>query len=927
VTTENVAILFTDIVGSTDLFQRLSPAAADEVRRSHFAVLRQAITETEGTEVKNLGDGLMAVFSSASAALECSVTMQQGVERDNRGNENCVGLRVGVSGGEVSREDDDYFGDPVVEAARLCAACESGQVLAADVVRAMAGRRNRHQCRSVGEKNLKGLPDPVATVEILWEPLGGTETRSAIPLPGRLGVRPDTGVVGRVAESESLANAVKRVAASGRREVVLVSGEPGLGKTTLVAEAAQAAFDAGAIVLLGHCEEDLALPYQLFAEALGHFVTHAAEQQLIAHVAAHGSELARLVPELASRIRELPPTKATNSDTERFLLFAAVVGLLATTSEEHLVVLVLDDLQWADKGSLLLLRHLAGSDVAMRLLILGTYRDSERSSADALVETLAALHRLRGVSHIELAGLDDRGVVTLLEAAAGQSLDAAGVDLARAVYRETDGNPFFVTELLRHLSETGAIYQDAGGRWMAEGSSEQMALPASVRTVIAARVGRLDREAGRVLSAASVIGRDFDLELLAQATDTSEDDLLDILDAASAAALVRELAHAPGRYSFVHALIQHTLYDDLGPTRRARTHRLVAEALEELGGDHPGGRIGELARHWLAAQPPDLARAIVYSRQAGDAALAALAPADALQYYVQALDLSSRLTDSDPRVGIDLAIGLGTAQCQTGDSAYRDTLLGPAHKAADLGDTSRLVAAALANNRGWVSAAGAIDAEKVEILELALDRIAADDPDRVLVLATLCQELNFAERDRRDALAQEAITIARSSRDDATIVRVLNGAFTSLDVSQALEWSADALARAERIGDPVQLCLAADRRFTAACLVGDTDEADRCLAIMGSTTERLGHPSLSWVLAFGRATRAQISGDPERAEQLATEAFRIGTDNGQPDAGLIFSAQLATANPKTSDPGGGGPSQGPHGREAVWWDLDVHPDL
>ena len=163
--------------------------------------------------------------------------------------------------------------------------------------------------------------------------------------------------------------------------MVLVSGEAGLGKTTLVAEVARSAFDSGATVLFGHCEEELATPYQLFAEALGHYVTHAPQAELEAHVAAHGSELSRLVPALASRVPGLPPTKATDADTERFLLFAAVVGLLATVGADHPVVVVLDDLQWADKGSLLLLRHLASSDVPLRLLVLGTYRDSELSHA------------------------------------------------------------------------------------------------------------------------------------------------------------------------------------------------------------------------------------------------------------------------------------------------------------------------------------------------------------------------------------------------------------------------------------------------------------------------------------------------------------------------------------------------------------------
>ena len=548
--------------------------------------------------MKNLGDGLMVVFGSASAALACAVAMQQGVERDNRDREHSVGLRVGLSGGEVSREDDDYFGDPVVEAARLCATCESGQILATDVVRAMAGRRSRHQCRSLGELTLKGLSEPVETVEVLWEPLGGDRHRHrdrratagvAWPCAPRLvwsGAKP---------RLQAMADAVKRVAGGEGREVVLISGEAGMGKTTLVAEAARAAFDNGACVLFGHCEEDLATPYQLFAEALRHYVTHAPEDQLLAHVEEYGSELARLVPALASRIPDLPPSKATDADTERYLLFAAVVGLLATGVES------ISPSSWSSTissgpttAACCCLRHLAAAEQAMRVLVLGTYRDSELSHSHPLTDTLGDSCTTARVSRIELAGLDDSGVVAFLEAAAGQTLDDAGVGLAHAVYRETDGNPFFVSEVLRHLAETGAIYQDATGRWTSEESLDQMALPDSVREVIGARVGRLGQDAERVLSMAAVIGRDFDLDLLARATKTTEDELLDILDAAAAAALVRELADTPGHYNFAHALIQHTLYEDLGLTRRARAHRQVGEALEELCGDDPeaGGRTG-----------------------------------------------------------------------------------------------------------------------------------------------------------------------------------------------------------------------------------------------------------------------------------------------------------------------------------------------
>ncbi|HTD50971.1 MAG TPA: adenylate/guanylate cyclase domain-containing protein, partial [Acidimicrobiia bacterium] len=236
-TVENMAVLVTDAVDWTALASRLAPEVADELRRGHFSALRQAIAQSGGTEVKNLGGGLMVVFATASAALSCAVAMQQAIERDNRASEHAVGLRVGLSAGEVSREEGDYFGDPVIEAVRLCARSEIGQILAADVLRVVAGRRIRHECRALGELALKGLPDPVATVEVLWEPLGAADTGAAIPMPARLTARPTVGVVGRDAELESMLTAFKRVAEGEGREVVLVSGEAGLGKTTLVAEA------------------------------------------------------------------------------------------------------------------------------------------------------------------------------------------------------------------------------------------------------------------------------------------------------------------------------------------------------------------------------------------------------------------------------------------------------------------------------------------------------------------------------------------------------------------------------------------------------------------------------------------------------------------------------------------------------------------
>jgi class 3 adenylate cyclase len=899
-TTESVALLFTDVVGSTALSQRLSPEAADQVRRDHFTTLRQTLSDAGGTEVKNLGDGLMVVFSSASAALACGVAMQQAVERDNRGRAFAVGLRVGLSGGEVVHEDGDYFGDPVVEAARLCAACDPGQILAADVVRLMAGRRSLLDCRSRGELPLRGLRDPVPTIEVLWEPLPPTGGGSNVPLPRRLAAPNTAGthMVGREPELARLAEVAERVAVGAGREVVLVSGEAGQGKTTLVAEAARRAFGNGSCVLFGHCEEDLATPYQLFVEAFGHYFTHAHETRLRGLVELHGSEWGRLVPSLGARVSDLPPSKATDPDSERYLLFAAAVGLLTAMSEDDPVVLILDDLQWADNASLALLRHVTAAEHSMRVLVLGTFRDSELPQSPDLRETLGMLWRHSGVSRMDLDGLTGAGVRALMEAVSGQDLDDFGVGLADAVHRETDGNPFFVTEMLRHLHDTGAVHRNPAGQWVGDGIFDRAALPESVREVIGGRVVRLGANAEQVLSTAAVIGRDFDLDVLERATRIPVDTLLDILQLARTTSLIREVDDAPGRYNFGHALFQHTLYENMGPTRRARIHEQVALALEEVCGDQPGTRVGELARHWINATPPaNLARAIRYSHDAADAALRSLAPVDALRHYTKALELSAGVADPDPVLLLDLAIGLGTAQRQVGDPSFRSTLLDATAQAARIGDVDRLVAAVLANDRGFYSAVGSTDAAKVESLEMALHAIPADHLDRALVLATLCSELTHGSPlERRQALAEEAIAIAESSGDDAVVVRVLNHLHVPLQVPSLLELTqaraTEGLLRAERIGDPVLLYWAAKWRSESAARTGDLDEMDRCIAIHGAMAQQLNQPIFDWGHLFGCSLRAQIAGDTDLAEQFATEALKVGTDGGQPDASLIFGAQF-----------------------------------
>src|SRR6185503_13661260 len=256
---------------------------------------------------------------------------------------------------------------------------------------------------------------------------------------------------------------------------------------------------------------------------------------------------------------------------------------------------------------------------------IGTYRDTDLTRTHPLTAALADFRRESGVERLALHGLDEAAVVGLVTAAAGHDLTEPGIALARALHHETENSPFFIGEILRHLSESGAIFQEAD-RWTFKGDIAALGIPEGIKDVIGRRLNRLSEETNKVLHLAAVIGRQFDVALLMRIAEKPEGALLDALDEAAAAALVAEVPGTIDRFAFSHALIRTTLYDELTATRRARTHRRVGEALEELTGSDPSTRIDELAHHWLAAtQVSDHAKAIGYARQAGDRARANLA--------------------------------------------------------------------------------------------------------------------------------------------------------------------------------------------------------------------------------------------------------------------------------------------------------------
>jgi class 3 adenylate cyclase len=900
-----VTFLLTDIAGSTRLWET-APVAMAEALARHDEIVRDTVAAQGGTLVKPRGEGdsTFSVFEQASAAAEAALAIQDAMTAERWPAQTPIRVRMAIHAGEALGLDGDYYGPVVNRVARLRGSATPGQILVSATVAELISEHlsTGTHLLPLGQQSLRGITSPEYVYRLQRpsaespahpdgdEPPGAT----AVPFPARLATFPTTGFVDRDQELETLARRTGEVAEGGVG-LVLLSGEPGIGKSHLAAEAARAAHEAGLTVLYGRCDQELGIPYQPLVEALRHYVEAAPVDMLDRYAARYGGDLARLIPALAERAAWLSTPAPSDPETERYLLFEAVMRLLEVASEAAPVVLVLDDLHWADRNTLLLLRHAVESTAQLRLLIVGTYRHSEIVPGHPLPELLAALARVPTAQRLRLAGLDDTDLGDFVAALAGHGLDEPAETLVRWLHRETDGNPFFTEAILRHLMDSGAVRREDGS-WVVVAKVDDLPPPESVVEVIQQRVAHLGKPVQRALTSAAVIGREFDIVLLAATLAEAEDKVLTALEHATTAALVSEVAARPGRFTFTHALVGHSLYQSLGATRRARLHRRVAERLEASCGDNPGERLPELAAHWLAAHvPAQAARTIDYARRTGDHALERLAPDEAVRWYERALALATEVA-ADERLRADLLICLGVAQLHAGDIRSRETLLEAAALAEHVGDREALVRAALANNRGDRAVSGRVDRERLRVLERALAAVGDDDSSpRARLLATLGLEWNFGGGwEQQLDFSDEALATARRLGEPATLAAVLALRHETIrlphTLPERLENTAEHLEIAESLGDPAQIGFAALWRSRAAWEAGDLTEVDRCMAIV---TELAGlHPYLRWNVATHWSYRHLLEGRIDQAERCTHEAFGIGRALEQPDAQAFLLGQL-----------------------------------
>ncbi len=557
------------------------------------------------------------------------------------------------------------------------------------------------------------------------------------------------------------------------------------------------------------------------------------------------------------------------------------------------VLLVLEDLQWADAPTTVLLRYVLTSPRGAPVAIVATLRSTELGDEHPLSDLLADLHREPRVTRMMLAGLDLEEVETLTGAFTGQKLDARGRALAAQLHANTGGNPFFITELLRGLTEA----RPRGEAFPPSDINKLFRrLPTSITETLHRRLIRLGEDARRCLSAAAVVGNEFNPDLLS-ATGIDTAVVTDALERAVRTGLLVSVEEYDPRLRFAHALIDQWLYGELSPTERGDLHRQIAEGLERGVGSERVS-VTTLAHHWFqAASRSNIETPLRYAVLAGDEALERLAPQEACRWFGRALDLRAQRVDSDETEHCELLLKLGEGQQQAGDVGFRATLLEAAQIALRTGDSGRLVRVALANTRGLQSSSGIVDHQRIAVLDEAIGAVGQQPcAERALLLATQAVELAFSgEWRRRVALSDEALALARTLGDPATLATVLNLRFLTIWAPEThrerLENTAESLSVCRRLRDPVALFYAYHWRV-AACIEGaDAAEARRCMALERSLADDVRQPTLLWLAACHDSDLALIDGRLEDAERAARAAFEIG-QGSEPDALACYAAQL-----------------------------------
>jgi class 3 adenylate cyclase/tetratricopeptide (TPR) repeat protein len=880
---ETVTVLFTDVVGSTAWRVRVGGRSADQESAELERASREVVASSGGTVVKSVGDGVMATFTSALLALDAAVALQVVARRMAIGGAE-EGLRIGISSGDMVRVGSDWVGTAAIEASRLCAQATGGSVLVADSTVQLSRGRSSHNLRSIGPQVLRGFDDPIGVHELI------VAVGSERPLPSALAHAGGELLVGREGELARADTLLDR-ARSGASGTLLILGEPGVGKTRLVAAVAAAAQTKGFTVLFGRCDEGIAAPYRPVIEAFGPWLEQCPDALLTRLLGPGDSELAQLWPDLAGRAGLEHAALEVDPESRRWRLLEAVAGLVGAVTTERPLLFVLDDLHWAEPSTRLVLEHVVRRQLP-GCVVVATARRAEPGPDP--VTLLGELSAKSPREIIELVGLDEREVAELVTMRSGDRPPSTLCELLR---RTTAGNPFFLTELLTHLKSVAHVRRE-DGTWITADELVAAGIPSGVRDVIQRRLRLVAADVRQTLDVAAIVGLAFEERTVRGVTGVGLDDAVQTLDAAAEAGLVVEID--AGRFAFVHALVRQSVLDNLSETGRARVHWRVAEQLERLD----PRRVGEIGYHYEAGRavgdPGTVVRAAL---AAADGAIAGAAFEEAAEHARAALTALDHMP-SDPRLRFRALRCLGVSLNAIADGERSGPpWLEAADIARDLGDPEALFATVV--GFGYLIRRGD-DAELVRMLDDVLDLIGADDtPLRACALGWRAvpafpgagSRLPPGDRD----MVEQAVAMARRTGDHEALAMTLKSRLLlesySADAAGMLRDIEEIEAIPPTIG---VLGVARDTasvfrdHATALLRVGRVEEADPAIARAKKEAARNG-------LRMSTVTTRLLEAGLACARGRFTDTHRIAAE-GMSEAGtanpleqLAYSAHIVAA--------------------------------
>ena len=868
---------------STATIMCADAGVADQVH-----VLSKVAEANSGRAIETDGVRAVTAFDSASAAVTAAIEMQQALA-DVR---PLTPLRIGLATGDVVWSDGSCVGAPVGIAIELFARGVPGQILVTNVVRWLAASATSDSYARVGPVEIEGISEPIEMFAVDWQPLArpsenhvADEHQVSVPLPAALATASRQRLVGRQAEWRTLEDAWDR-AAAGALEVVLIGGEAGAGKTRLAAEFARHCHDSGAIVLLGTCDEELALPYQPWVHALDHLLRSLPGFGRPINSDRDLGDLLVLLPQLERLLPGLPRPGAADPETERYLLFSAVDRVLASAARQGPLLVLLDDVHWAGRQTLELLRHLVRAGSAARLMIIATFRDGAADLADPLAESLVDLQRSEAVTRVRLGGLDTASVEQFVSAALDQDLDGDLRVLAAAAAERSGGNAFFLGELWRHLLHHGVVSRHRD-RWVVRRDIASIGPPDSVKDVVAGRMARLSRRARRPLELAAAAGHRVEFQVLSLASEMNPDDVSAGLDELVDSGFLVSVGGHLLTYQFIHALVRDTVEEVMSPSVQAGLHLRIAEALEQIYAADKRSVFAELARHFGAASAVGgLERGVRYGRLAAEQAKSTGAYDEAISH----LEAVLRMLPDESVDTTEVLVDLGQVQMRRGHAFKAQDTYQHAFDAARRNGWAQQAARAALGYEEAVHQPGAPGGPAVRMVSEAIGLIGEEQvPLRVQLQASLSRSLYLAGDQAEAVTAGDlALSMARSIEDQDCLASALQAlTIVTRDTLQLLETSIELRDVAARIGDSWSGAYATGNIVRALIELGRVEEAGEVLKQHKVVSDRGRFLLFQFMGHVYDAVLALAAGRFDDAERAAEQAHAVGdTSDTLYDAGV-----------------------------------------